>query len=112
MRGSGRPGTHAEVIVEGTGFQHFLVQLGIKRLPKEDVVSDGGKLDPGFLGGQAKAFGQPPHCHPPTLPAESQASSLGGWLPAGPLPAQPLPLRSLSRLLSFTRGPVPCHMAL
>lgn len=70
-----------EVISKGAGLDHFFVQLGIKCFPKENVISDGGKLDPGFLGGQAKAFGQPPHCHPPTQPAESQASSMRGPVP-------------------------------
>lgn len=70
-----------EVITEGAGFKHFLVQLVIQCLPKENVVSDGGKLDPGFLGSQAKAFGQPPHCHPPMQPVESQAGSMGGQAP-------------------------------
>lgn len=56
-------GTHAEIIIEGAGLQHFRVQPGIKCLPKEDIVSDGGTLDPGLLGGQSKAFGQSRHCH-------------------------------------------------
>lgn len=71
------PDTHTEVVIEGAGLEHLLVQLGIERLPKENVVSDGGELDPGLLGGQAEAFGQVPQCHAPTQPAESQASGMG-----------------------------------
>lgn len=54
-----KTGTHTEIIIEGAGLQYFHVQPGIKCLPKEDIVSDGGTLDPGLLGGQSKAFGQP-----------------------------------------------------
>lgn len=50
-------GTHTQVLIEGAGLQHLPVQLGIEHLAEEDVVSDGGKLDPGLLGGQAEALG-------------------------------------------------------
>ena len=63
--------THIQVLGEGTGLHHLLVQPGIIFPPKKDVLTDSSKLYPRLLCGQTKPMLQVTNIHSPTLSAST-----------------------------------------
>lgn len=63
--------THIQVLREGTGLHHLLVQPGIILSSKKDVLSDSGKLDPRLLCGQTKSLLQVTDIYLSTLSAST-----------------------------------------
>lgn len=70
-------GTHVQVLREGAGLQHLLVQPGIVVPPEQDVLPHSGKLDPRLLCGQTESLLQVTHIHTPALSASTP--EVGGW---------------------------------
>lgn len=69
-------GTHVQVLREGTGLHHLLVQPGIIFPPKKNVLTDSGKLYPRLLCGQTKSLLQVTNIHSSTLSAST--AEVGG----------------------------------